>query len=843
VSSDVPTSACKSLSLRMNASSAVAFLAYLPHAFDRFFARAWLAAFVSADNRRVKKAAVLHRGLSVELASQCGSEFTTWNFTSTSTDGSRAIRFATNISTGTYESIRDGCGVDVAELSLHAGENEVLVLPGARFFVVDNFRPDASGRPDFRHLLLQRLPRRMNHRAARDGGTAGGSDAVLMQHKPSAAAVCAFQLAVEWMAVPVGVVRMDAVVTEWGEDARVTKTVEYKDMDVNGGRVVLGADLHLRGNGQGAVATARGQTSSLVASSVDGGAGEGRRGEGASAAEHIVEHTQLPWWWAGPSPGLYQPLPGTRFHIQLRYFVGERVVMSLPSTVHLRPTAPPIVGVASAQLVGVHRIRVSFSVPLNGGSSVDNARLVAYVLSAQSGDWTQLGGTWLTVLNMEAAGMSTFVIPPVWRGSNVRLAAQLHNQHGWAAVPQALPTHIVSQWQELQVPTLSQFVQLDAENAERLKNTLRYRAGRVLLGIKGRWKEIRRVMLELGLTSSSVPVGPDDHVVLDGRTVLEYVRHDAARKTQHSGAAKIVRKLEEWLAPAGDAAATQTRQWLATVGADLPGACACVFPPQQLQLIARRNCKLYADHLKDLATYCIHPCALCRRSPVEPGGAWGCSCDTAVAGELFWCERRRRPRLHLRQQIWLQTVHCVRCVNRHQHQRCMPYAMQVRAVTTCTGTFLAQTAQGLSACVSLCFVCCAGFSRCWDDIPYYSCGRAEAAVVVCDVSNNYPDGQGELFQYAHDIGRCAGEDTMFVVVTGTPDSAAAAGEVMDHYEPCVGCFAVCAATRRADVVEEPFLRAVEAALVRRARTTMNRDVIPLRPFGWRRSRAELHPAS
>ena len=125
--------------------------------------------------------------MSVKLDLKPGDEFISWDFTSTSLDGSQGFRFAGN--NGTYESILDGCGVDVSELSVHehgpaAGEREVLVLPGARFRVKDIFRPDPRRRPQFYHVLLERRLRLLQHddhgRAGDDVGDADW-DAPLLQ--------------------------------------------------------------------------------------------------------------------------------------------------------------------------------------------------------------------------------------------------------------------------------------------------------------------------------------------------------------------------------------------------------------------------------------------------------------------------------------------------------------------------------------------------------------------------------------------------------------------------------------------------------------------------------------
>ena len=128
-----------------------------------------LATFVAADPTRAKEVRQLHRGLSVTLNLTPGHEFTTWDFTSTSQDGSQGFKFASK----TYESILNGCGIDVSELSVYASEREVLILPGARFRVVDVFRPDKDKRPDFYHVVLERRPRLLQGQRLSAG--AGGS--------------------------------------------------------------------------------------------------------------------------------------------------------------------------------------------------------------------------------------------------------------------------------------------------------------------------------------------------------------------------------------------------------------------------------------------------------------------------------------------------------------------------------------------------------------------------------------------------------------------------------------------------------------------------------------------
>ena len=50
-----------------------------------------LASFVAADPTRAKEVSQLHRGLSVKLNLTPGEEFTSWDFTSTSQDGSQGF--------------------------------------------------------------------------------------------------------------------------------------------------------------------------------------------------------------------------------------------------------------------------------------------------------------------------------------------------------------------------------------------------------------------------------------------------------------------------------------------------------------------------------------------------------------------------------------------------------------------------------------------------------------------------------------------------------------------------------------------------------------------------------
>ena len=475
---------------------------------------------MAANPTRAKKAEQLHRGLSVRLDLKPGDEFTSWDFTSTSQDGSIGFRFASK----TYESIRHGCGVDVSELSVHehgigASEREVLVLPGARFRVVDIFRPDPHRRPDFHHVMLERRPRLLQHDDRGRGVDNGGqADLAVILAAPSVERLGTFHVAINWPAAPAGVQRTDIVIHRCGVGAQDFETVVVLDhVAVTGGSVNVGADLWRSLGISGREAGGR-----------PSGAGGG--GGGAKGSSQPAELATR--WWSPTQDAAAGPQlsAGGRFKVQTRHGMGGDpvgsaglVLLSVPSTVALDLVFPPVVDDLSAQVQHTwegYCIALDCGVAADGGAGVEQAAAVAYVKEGDEAggklqpcsDEVDVTEQYLALGSAVAAGVARSVlvrnVPQSWQGQRCVIDLRLRNSRGWNLPPPlllrngaafALP-HLRAR-SVVTVPTDSSVVPLrDPAQRRRLERAVR--GGITAPGLV-------RTMAELQLDATSMPFGPD----------------------------------------------------------------------------------------------------------------------------------------------------------------------------------------------------------------------------------------------------------------------------------------------------------------------------------------------
>jgi hypothetical protein len=523
-----------------------------------------LATFVAADPTRAKEVRQLHRGLSVTLNLTPGHEFTTWDFTSTSQDGSQGFRFAKK----TYESILNGCGVDVSELSVYAREREVLVLPGARFRVVDIFRPAPRERPDFHHVVLERRPRLLQHddcgRGAYDA--AGKDDTAKMFAAPSAERVGAFQLAIKWPAAPSGVQRTDIAVHRLGPGEQGLETIALLEgVPATGGRKDFGADLWR--SQDSSEREARGESSGPR-----GGGGGGGGGGGAKTTSQPSEPASR--WWSPAlatgangrnSPGA-QLSPGATYKIQLLHNLSggptlkddevvadssgddsrnstssasdfglrrasslRATVASLPATVTLDSVFPAVVDTLNARLQHTwddHCLALDFVLAADGGACIKQAVAVAYVKEGgqADGELRQCNGEvditeqYLELGKAVAAGAACTVlvrnVPRSWQGQRCVIDLRLRNAHGWNLPPPALLRNgaantlpYLQKRAAVSVPSDGSIVPLrDPADRRRLERALRggFTAPNLV-----------RTMVKLRLDDTSMPFGPDAVTVME----------------------------------------------------------------------------------------------------------------------------------------------------------------------------------------------------------------------------------------------------------------------------------------------------------------------------------------
>ena len=507
-----------------------------------------LATFVAADPTRAKEVRQLHRGLSVTLNLTPGHEFTTWDFTSTSQDGSQGFKFAKK----TYESILNGCGVDVSELSVYASEREVLILPGARFRVVDIFRPDKDERPDFYHVVLERRPRLLQH-DDHGSGVDDEVDAATMFAAPSAEQVGACQVAIEGPAAPTGVWRTDIAVRRLGQGKQGFETIAVLEgVPATGGREDIGAALWRSLN-----------SSEREAGGESSGAGGGGGGGGGGGAEITSQASKLAsrWWLPAPAAGAngrHSPtgarlFPGATYKIQLRHVLsggptrkddavfaeGPGTVASLPATVALDPVFPAVVDTLNARLQHTwddHCLALDFVLAADGGASIEQAAAVAYTIQGgqvagelrPSPDEVDITKQYLELGKAVAAGATCTVlvtnVPRSWQGQRCVLDLRLRNAHGWNLPPppllrngaaNALP--YLHEHAAVNVPSDESIVPLhDPADRRRLERSLRggFAAPNLV-----------RTMVELRLDDTSMPFGPD------AVTLMEWaVRHGVQAK-------------------------------------------------------------------------------------------------------------------------------------------------------------------------------------------------------------------------------------------------------------------------------------------------------------------------
>ncbi len=490
-----------------------------------------LATFVAANPTRAKEVKQLHRGLSVTLNLTPGHEFTTWDFTSTSQDGSLGFKFAT----ATYESILNGCGVDVSELSVYPSEREVLVLPGARFRVVDIFRPAPLERPDFHHVVLERRPRLLQH----DDHGCGVDDEVdtaKMFAAPSAEQVGAFRVVIKWPAAPSGVQRTDIVVHRLGLGEQGFETIGVLEgVPATGGCEDFGADLW-----RSLDSSEREAGRELSGAGGGGGVGAG----GAKIASQPFEPATR-WWSLALAAGAtgrhslarVQLSPGATYKIQLRHVLsggptlkddeiladGPRKVASLPATLALDPVCPAVVDTLKVRLQHTwddHCLALDLVPAADGGASVEQAAAVAYIMKGgqsvgelrPSPDEVDITQQYLELGKAVAAGAACTVlvrnVPRSWQGQRCVIDLRLRNAHGWNLPPppllrngaaNALP--YLRNHAAVSVPSDGSIVPLhDPIDRRRLERALRG-------GLTA--PNLVRTMVELRLDDRSMPFGPD----------------------------------------------------------------------------------------------------------------------------------------------------------------------------------------------------------------------------------------------------------------------------------------------------------------------------------------------
>ncbi len=464
-----------------------------------------------------------------------GHEITTWDFTSTSQDGSQGFKFAKK----TYESILNGCGVDVSELSVYPSEQEVLILPGARFRVVDIFRPHKDERPDFYHVVLERRPRLLQH----DDHGRGVDDEVGKENTakvfaaPSAEQVGGFQMAIKWPAAPAGVRRTDIAVHRLGLGDQGFETIAVLGgVWATGGRKDLGADLWRSLN------SLHRETGGESSKAGGGGGGDG----GAKTTSQPSE--PAPRWWSPVpaegahgrhSPAEVQLVPGATYKIQFRHVLrgeddeifadGSRTVASLPATVALDPVCPAVVDTLNARLQHTwddHCLALDLVLAADGGASIKQATAVAYVI--QGGQAVgelrpcpvevDITKQYLELGKAAAAGATCTVlvrnVPRSWQGQRCVIDLRLRNAYGWNLPPppllrngaaNALP-HL-QKHATVRVPSNGSIVPLhDPADRRRLERALRggFRAPNLV-----------RTLVELRLDDKSMPFGPDAVTVME----------------------------------------------------------------------------------------------------------------------------------------------------------------------------------------------------------------------------------------------------------------------------------------------------------------------------------------
>ena len=377
---------------------------------------------------------------------------------------------------GTYLQILNGCGVDVADLSVYNNEGEVLILPGATFQVLNIFkRGGPSAGSQYTYLTAQHLSSDAPSTAIPRIVTA--PDIFVMNTVLSADVIDSFSLEVKWhnnQQLPLCLVAPNICI-------RVSK-----------------------GNAKGHF-TAFPEPWATKSTSLG-------LGSAHINSEHIEKvigvqqrSTHYPWI-CGHNELLL--LPGTKYKLQLevRPTGGHELCWSYPITVELAPTIPPLVLHTKAELAHTFQepfLGVEFTIPHNGGAEIQEVRLV--VFKQMGKELRNIGCMPIEFAKREIVQQQQRrrVLPHwKWEGHTCRFAVAVRNFIGWNFDPSATTAGAAHQVLSppLRVPWHWQFKPIaDKQKREVFKT-----------GLKGRNPFVPRgaaLLQKSGLFLDSMPFG------------------------------------------------------------------------------------------------------------------------------------------------------------------------------------------------------------------------------------------------------------------------------------------------------------------------------------------------
>jgi hypothetical protein len=503
-------------------------LAQMPLSSSVFYANALqaLAAYVNVDRTHCKQVGLLHRGLqgAHDMLSQ-DDVFTTWHFTSTSSDGSAACRCVGR----PYESIYSGCGVDVAELSQSEAESEVLVLPSAHFRVVDVFQPNP--RSELRHIALEQIQREVDYDVEPDVAARCAWENALLGNVPAVVHAGPFTIEVRHAcpAHPAGlgddsrVEEVELVLTRWDEaETEFERCFELPvGVTTAAATTLLGTD---RRRAFPTLAAPRGgggrEGGGGGSGSGGGGGGGGGGGDGGSGGDVARRRKNLSdaasWWWASPAAGAAERVlrQNGRYKIQLRHKLANgATVLSLPTSATLLPACRPALATrVEAQLAHSwdRPVRLDFDVPHDGGARVEQAVVVAFHATGSGaanrlkpcdGQVDVTAGFLAAAAAQSVGQRASLRLTPheQWQGKPCVLELLLKSSEGWSATPDAarLLPH-VSGRPPVRVPHAWQVAKLGPAEVQRLQRAVQ---GGVLA------PRLLATMTQLGVSADSMPFG------------------------------------------------------------------------------------------------------------------------------------------------------------------------------------------------------------------------------------------------------------------------------------------------------------------------------------------------